>query len=181
MGLGANITATDSEGRTPLLSAARGGLVDIVKVLLKAGSDIDITNNYGETPLYAAAHIGSLAILELLIGSSPSPKLNGQYTNEHRIGWTALHAVVDKYNESTEIVSTLLDAGVDPQIANHKGETPLVMAAMKGFAETVAVFLDHPKGTAATSADDLDAAVRGAAAGGKQEILQMLIDRGATL
>lgn len=55
-----------SKGDSPLHSAARFGLLEVVSVLLEH-SAINSTNNDGKTALHEAATQGNLAVLKLLI------------------------------------------------------------------------------------------------------------------
>jgi len=53
----------------PLISAARGGFIDVVKVLLDAGASPDITMAGGHTALTKAAQNGRTAVAQMLIDS----------------------------------------------------------------------------------------------------------------
>ena len=64
------LSATDSDGSTPLHCATWKGHPDVVALLLKLGADVNARNNndhWGTTPLHAAAHANQRAIAELLI------------------------------------------------------------------------------------------------------------------
>ncbi|MDA1761542.1 ankyrin repeat domain-containing protein [Bacillus cereus] len=54
---GANINATDNQGRTPLMIATYKNDVKTARALITAGADINIPDNDGVTPLeHARAH-----------------------------------------------------------------------------------------------------------------------------
>jgi len=48
------VNKKDSNGWTPLHEGARGGHVEVVKLLIDNGADVNEKTNYGETPLYWA-------------------------------------------------------------------------------------------------------------------------------
>lgn len=51
---GANPSAVDLEGHTPLHSSARSGCIDAARMLIAAGSPLDAADGRGLTPLHAA-------------------------------------------------------------------------------------------------------------------------------
>ena len=61
---GAPAISTDS---SDLLYAARFGSVDIVKILIDAGSDVNAKDENGQTALMRAAERGGTSIVEALI------------------------------------------------------------------------------------------------------------------
>lgn len=75
---GVDINVPDQTGDTPLISAARNGQVDAVKLLLKAGADQTKKDLAGATALMAAEGMGQTAIVDLLkpkeaVASDPNP------------------------------------------------------------------------------------------------------------
>ena len=63
---GADINATDSDGKSPLHVAARFGHVEFVQFLIDNGADLEIKNNEGETPLGTAISFGQTEVAELI-------------------------------------------------------------------------------------------------------------------
>lgn len=73
---GANVKATDVEGRTPLLFAANSDFLplDTVQLLIDRGADVNAKNMYGNTPLYLAKLHGNTPIVDLLLKSGAKPE-----------------------------------------------------------------------------------------------------------
>ena len=74
---GADVTATTSEGDTPLHWAALGGHTTMAQCLIKAGAQVNTQNHYGDTPLQLASDRQHAAMVEILqsalIADYPDP------------------------------------------------------------------------------------------------------------
>jgi uncharacterized protein len=131
---GANVNAQDDLLDTPFLYAAAEGRLEILRLALAAGADLTSRNRYGGTALIPAAHHGHVEVVrELLKTSIAVDRVN-------RLGWTALlEAIIlgDGGPAHTEIVRLLLGAGVDPNLADAQGVSPLTHARQRGYTEIV--------------------------------------------
>ena len=119
---------------TPLVAAARGQHMEIVRALLDRGakpntgtctglplSRLPQTNGIGVTPLLIAAKRGSEAIVKLLLERGANPNLA-----DFR-GYTPIHSAASKSH--IYIIRLLIQAGADPSPGrNICGTTPLHMA-----------------------------------------------------
>jgi len=109
-------------GMTPLLFAARDGLLDAAKVLVEAGADVNKADPNGITPLLMAITNGQLPVAQLLVERGADLKAADWY------GRTPLWAAVEIRNldlrsNATEngvdragalrLITALLDKGVD--------------------------------------------------------------------
>ena len=109
-------------GMTPLLFAARDGLLDAATILVEAGADVNAPDPNGITPLLMAITNGQLPVAQLLVDRGANPKAADWY------GRTPLWAAVEIRNldlrsNATEngvdraaalrLITTLLDKGVD--------------------------------------------------------------------
>ncbi len=77
--------AKDSDGWTPLHSAALRGHVEIVRLLCDRGADVEARDNGGRRPLHYAAFHGHISVVKELIeerNAEINARING--------GWTAL-------------------------------------------------------------------------------------------
>jgi ankyrin repeat protein len=79
---GADVTAQDSDGDTPLHGAAETGNVEIVRMLLDKGANPNVKNQQGGTPLMWAAVYGNHEAAKLLLsrGADASLKDNDGIT-----------------------------------------------------------------------------------------------------
>ena len=148
---GIDVNKRDAEGNTPLYYACQKGYRDIVSLLLdneairlldnrrtdaalfliEQGADTEIADNTGHKAIdYATAH-GLRDVLERLSAEGT--------TDAH--GNTPLHQAA--FNGQSEIVRSLLSVFPDmTDAANDEGETPLIIACMKGNLAVTKLLLD---------------------------------------
>ncbi|KAK3442190.1 hypothetical protein EUGRSUZ_B02414 [Eucalyptus grandis] len=126
----------DTSNTTALHTAATQGHIDLVNVLLEAGSGLaTIAKSNGKTALHSAARNGHLEVVKLLLDREPSI-----VTRVDKKGQTALHMAVK--GQSVEVVDELIRA--DPSSINMvdtKGNTSLHIASRKGRDQIVRLLL----------------------------------------
>ena len=159
-------TGVTATGWTPLMWAAHGGSVSIVRLLLRSGARVNASDTYGLTPLMAAAIGGHSEILSLLLEEGAD--LPHSVRGESALAWACFAGRADAvrfllsqgadphgstaagdrpgfsnffysaiYQGFPQIVQLLLDAGVDPNARNSAGWTPLLRASESAHAEIV--------------------------------------------
>jgi ankyrin repeat protein len=135
---GANPDVQDKEGITPLMTAAQQGNVELAQALLDAGADPRIMDNEGITALEYATHRSEVAgLLSAVTGSDlPEPPLPLQKPAPQ----PPLHQAV--LAADTEMVNTLLSAGMQVDLRNGRGDTPLMLAAAWDQEEMVRTLLE---------------------------------------
>lgn len=86
--------------------------------------------------------------------------------------------IVALQGESTKAAKVLMDAkGIDIDVLNHAGETPLMMAALKGEAELATALVAHGAAIQKKGWSPLHYA----ATGGNADIVKLLLAKGAKL
>ncbi|CAN0527134.1 unnamed protein product, partial [Scytosiphon promiscuus] len=150
---------------TALHCAAAGGHVRVVEALLDAGLDRGQHDGAGLTPAEVSArqsHYTSAAITHLLLPTSDmGGKLLHDYVNmvmqdvamvsgllrggafldwQDGTGDTPLHRAAHFHHAT--ISRILLQAGADPNLRDHRGVSPLYIAAGTGCGEIVADLLE---------------------------------------
>ena len=121
-------TLIDVEGTwVPLTAAVDLGDVEIVRVLLDAGSEVD-------DELSAAARRGSLDIVRLLVRRVPERK--------KRVDALFSAIGVSRLIDSRQIVRILLDSGIDVN-ASREGETLMDFAVDWGSVEMIDLLKDR--------------------------------------
>ncbi len=135
--------------------------LEIVRALLARGADVnaaltaslpgrsgmdsgDTTLGAGTTPLMRAARAGDAAVMRLLLGKGADPKLTTKEGNT-ALMFAAGVGYRDKNtrgseSEALEALKVSLEAGLDVNQANTRGETALHGAASRG-ADTIVQFL----------------------------------------
>ena len=105
IGQGADLAATDTQGNSALLVAARNGRVTLMRQLLAQGAEANAVNRARATPLHLAVDSGCLECINLLLRRRADPSLqNGS-------GITPLEAAVQ--SGQLDLARRLLAAGGD--------------------------------------------------------------------
>ena len=178
LGGGANVSARDAKGNTPLLHAAVYGDAACLRLLLDRGADIDATNAAGSTALMRAA--SSFDKLKLLV--ERGAKVNVRSA----LGHTPLMLAARPAN-SRRAVELLLARGADVNATNFFGTTALMAAAAGGDAKSVQLLLKHGANPNALPAFSEEGFVFGggrsalmwAAYRGDAAIMKLLVEAGA--
>ena len=131
---GADINATDKEGRSPLFIAARQGHLEIVQKLIQNKADINLCSKHSDHPLIVAAYNGYRSVVQELIKNGVPANTKGMN------GDTALHAA--SYKGHNDVVLCLKDNCADINVTNASCDTPLMMAAARGQISTVKCLLN---------------------------------------
>jgi len=104
---GASVHVRNKNSQTPLHLASQHGLSGMVVLLLKFGADMDAQDDDNMTPLHLAVHLSS------------EPEPDGDF---FRYDDT-------KYDKAVKVITLLLKHGVNVQVQNNNGETPLQVAS----------------------------------------------------
>jgi ankyrin repeat protein len=127
--LGADPDALDDRHDTPWLVTGVTGSVAMLETLLPANPDLTIRNRFGGLSPIPASERGHVDYLRRVVQTD----VDLNHVND--LGWTALlEAVIlgDGGKDHDDVVRILLEAGADPDIADHEGVTPLQHAERRG-------------------------------------------------
>lgn len=122
--------------QSALIWAVFGGHLETTKRLLKAGADINQENIRGDTPLIVASYLGHASFIPFLYNNGA----NIHHTT-HNHSFSALHFAAFKGHLTT--VQQLLETDIDIYGGDSSGKTPLMLAAMEGYAEIVTLLLQE--------------------------------------
>lgn len=179
--LGFNPNDCSVEGRTAMMSAAKGGHVAIVELLIYHGADVAATDNRGWSVIHYACLSGNGRLLYSL--KRVMSNWNARITTRDRDEWsynaTALHlaAGLDGYALKFLLANDLIS---DINSLTHNKETALWIAAYFGISRNVSLLLDE-------NADDTIQAWHGesplhvAIRCGHLEVVNIFINKGCDL
>ena len=173
----ADIDDGDSKGRTPLRWAVIRDDIDLIKILLAKGADPNVKDIYGNMALDFVQSTDSCRML-LLAGATIS---NRNFTH----GRTPLHyfdhlcprSMMNPHNhEIPGIIHLLVEAGMDVNVRDWVGETPLLRAVFEGMTEAVASLLSHGADTDFTNTETGNNALHIAVNYNQHESARLLLD-----
>jgi ankyrin repeat protein len=174
---GAPIDARNLAGATALFSAAERGHTLVVQRLIERGADVKLVGRSGVSPVAAAAYAGNDAIVEALLANGADERAPDE-TGKPPIVYAAAGARLD-------IVKRLLARNIDIN-ARYPNDLTLLMWASgpdESASEPQAIKVVLYLLDAGAHIDDRDArgrtALMIAAEGGRAEIVNLLLARGA--
>ncbi|MEU8221398.1 ankyrin repeat domain-containing protein [Kribbella sp. NPDC048915] len=165
LGAGAAVESRDAHRRTPLLLASLHDRVDVARLLVALGANPDAQDDRQDSAWLVTGVTGSVAMLETLLPADPDLTLRNRFggisvipaserghvdyvrrvvqtkinvNHVNNLGWTALleAIILGKGTQQwQEIVTILLDAGADPNLADGDGVRPLQHAESRGYDE----------------------------------------------
>ena len=160
----------------PLQSAARGGSLDVLQLLVARGADVDATSSNGATVLEYAVGSDEREALDFLVACGADPlatsvgrtllfsarshsmverlvQLGVDPNRREPMGAAPLHEAV-RAGRDLEVIEALVEAGSDLAATTPSGETALHLAAAEDHAETVAYLLEKGMDPAARDGGD---------------------------
>ncbi|CAL1532640.1 unnamed protein product [Lymnaea stagnalis] len=191
---------------TPLMEAASGGHVDIVRLLLLHNADINAQSSAGNTPLHYGACGGFKEVVQELLlhganveihnenGHTPLMEAasaghvevarilleHGAGINTHSNEFKESALTLACYKGHLDMVKFLLEAGADQEHKTDEMHTALMEASMDGHVEVARLLLDSGA-QVNMPADSFESPLTLAACGGHIELASLLIERGANI
>ena len=120
---GANLNVKNIVGDTPLHIASRKGHINLVYAFINYGANVNPTNNIGETPIFGAVKDSTVEILKILFNNG------GDIYHVNNDGNSLLHiCILYSGRDKTAKSKFLINSGLDIELKNKKGETPISIA-----------------------------------------------------
>jgi len=165
---GADTSAADNEGWTPLDWASDGGHEMVARLLVERGATASAAD--GWSPLHWASEGGHEAVARFLIDQG------ADVSAASKEGWTPLHWASEKGRQA--VVQLLVDRGADVSVVDKDGWTPLHWATDRGREAVVQFLIDRGADVSVVGKDGR-APLHWASEGGHEAVVQFLIDRRA--
>ena len=194
---GAHVHGRNAQGNTALHTAAELGHTDIAQALLEAGAGVNTTAGFRWTPLMFAASNGHTATVQLLLkyGANPNAEDNMQQTPlllaaQRRQNTACAHLYAAGGRYGTELISAvlagqvktveqLLQNGADPNAADSRGYTALMLACAHSSAAMRRLIMQSKGVNLNAANEDGNTALILAAQQTDASLLQELISAGA--
>ncbi|CAE7851831.1 unnamed protein product, partial [Symbiodinium sp. KB8] len=132
---GANLSATDRWGSTPVLMALEGGTVEMLEALVEAGVDLNVTDNGGNTPAILVADGLDHTAEKLLI----LLKAGADLEKANQRGRTPAHVLAER--GEVDALRVLIQAGVNLNAPTPDGYTAADIAALNHHEEALKLLL----------------------------------------
>jgi len=159
-------------GRTPVADGAKVGDREAVRTLLQQGVDVNQAQGDGMTALHWTALYGDVEMAKMLLYAGANVKAST------RLGAFTPLALASKSGHGS-MVSTLLEAGANPNDATTNGTTALMLASASGSVDAVAALLDRGASINATESAMGHTALMFASAYDRVPVVDLLVKRGA--
>ncbi|KAJ3113461.1 hypothetical protein HDU96_003365 [Phlyctochytrium bullatum] len=154
------IEARDDKNNTPLILAAEGGHLKVVKLLLRRGADVEGKDESGWTALHWAALWGIVDIVRQLVenGAQVDCRDERKCTPLHLSAFCGHLDLADDHGENdlgnaaaadidyVHIICLLLERGADIDCWDNKKNTPLFLAAECGRLVVVKLLVEKGAG-----------------------------------
>jgi ankyrin repeat protein len=151
---GADVTRANADGQTALMIVARTNKLEAARLLIDAGADVNRAETWREqTPLMWAAAQGQPDMIRLLLERGANPDVRSkanewprQVSAESRRMYRPTGGLSPMLFAAREgcaaCVEALLEGGADPDFANPKNVTPLIMALDNAHMDTAKVLIE---------------------------------------
>lgn len=132
---GADLKISNNDNVNPLSYASLRGRLDILKRIIASGANPNHQAQSGRTALIFAAGNDHTEVAEYLLQSGADTEIPENYGRTPLL-WVA------RENGNAEMAALLIKYGADINARDRFDDTPLVLAAWRGFSEIVNLLLD---------------------------------------
>lgn len=163
LAMGADVNKQNAYTRdTAILRSVYGDHDEITRLLIYADADLNLPNNYRQTPMGLAVEKQKGQLVDLFLTSGVKAGLDGD---------TLLRASV---NKNFVGVLGMLKGGVDPNVKNAPGNTPLIVSASVGDTQSVQALLAYRADVNASNNDGNTALIYAARYNHPETVLALL-------
>ncbi|XP_025088750.1 serine/threonine-protein phosphatase 6 regulatory ankyrin repeat subunit C-like [Pomacea canaliculata] len=139
---GADVNKRNSKGKTALHAACTNENFPLVNLLLEKGALVNAGSVFIATPIHEAVLKGNPEIVQRLIAAGADVNMVCREQDILGLEGSPLHVAVSGGNK--EMISVLCSGqGVDVNVRNFHGQTPLVVAIVSGFVSCVHELLEN--------------------------------------
>ena len=124
VGLSADMSAQDKDGRTPLLLALSRDQVDVARMLVELGADMSAQDKDGRTPL----HVTSSSLWDHVDVARMLVESGADVSAQDKDGRTPLHLA--SLWGHVDVAQMLAESGADMSAQDKDGRTPLHLASL---------------------------------------------------
>lgn len=165
---------SSANGGYPLVTAAREGLLSIVRFLVEECTvDVNHQTNAGATALYSAGCGYHVEVMQYLLTHRANPEL-GAYT----FGTPLLMACS---KEGTSVMRCLVEGKANVNAVNPKGESPLFCASALNHIEAVRFLLTETDADVNLLTNNHSSALKVAIENDNEEVWCLLVQHGARI
>ena len=122
VGLGADMSVQDKDGRTPLHLASSRDRVDVARMLVESGADVSAQDKDGSTPLHLASSRDRVDVARMLV------ELGADLSVQDKDGSTPLHLASSRGH--VDVARMLVESGADVSAQDKDGRTPLHLSSL---------------------------------------------------
>ena len=169
---GADVSAADKYGTTPLHLACKEGHQEVARLLIEQGADVSAVDKDGTTPLHIASRNGHQEVARPLIEQGADVSAADKY------GTTPVHQAIWYGNQ--EVARLLIEQGADVSAADKDGTTPLHIDSRNGRQEVARLLIEQGADVSAATTDGTTH-LHLASRNQYQEVATLLVERGANL
>ncbi|KAL8775050.1 MAG: hypothetical protein Q9209_000529 [Squamulea sp. 1 TL-2023] len=164
------INSSDAHGRTAICWATIRDDRPAVDTLLSFGADPNISDYTGSTCLH---YVRSVSVCRALLDKQADVHARNRLYSR-----TALHSFC-KRDGPVEIIGQFIDAGLNVDVRDADGETPLLNATFRGFTAAAQNLLERGADPNAFNISCHDTATHIAVSFDRHELLRLLLGGGA--
>ena len=150
------------------------GNMEMIRLLMDAGADINAKCGfcYGQSAIQIALEYSNFELVEELMKHDANLQVSSD------MGRTLLHGVA--HSDNILLAGKLINSGLDVNIKDEDGATPVIFAACNGKFEMLKLFEEHEATllVVENSGNDL---MMNAAIGGNVELIGYLIEKGISI